>query len=536
MTATATRAINREAMQVRDVPILRATKSTTAPREYDAIGVPYGVEINHEYGPETFDPGSVKLASNAKVLYGHRDVIGRVTAGADVADGSGFGYTGRVSDTTTGRDVMTLVDDGVIDRNSIGFRIDTEDPSGGYYIDPVTDVLHWTAVIAHEFSLVPFPAYDETPITAIRSANTEQKEPDMTAPTVDRAAFDALAAEVTDLNRQIARMGSSRLDQERDTVARWRSLGAFLKDLARGDDEAAEFYRAYTGGTTADTVMKDSFIGDFTKLVAARRRLTNRFGVMPLPESGLSLDYYQLLADTTQVGKQAAEGVDLLKGKVTLKKANTPVETYGGWTELSMQEVERATLPILDTTLTALGITYGRVTELATKSVYEAQIAAAIAAGGTRCITLGAALGASTLDQWLASIINAAEIFEGNGFTVEGLDVSKDVLLRLLALNDGGNRRVLNVYDSPNGAVGRVELGALTGNLAGTPLQMIPNAGASYASFWDSLAMKTYESPGAPAQLQDQNVVNLSKSYSLYGFAAQVVPFPQAIVPIKLSA
>ena len=60
----------------------------------------------------------------------------------------------------------------------------------------------------------------------------------------------------------------------------------------------------------------------------------------------------------------------------------------------------------------------------------------------------------------------------------------------------------------------------------------VRRAPAGTAAFYDSSALKTLENPNAPTQLQDDNIVNLTKQFSLYGYLAVIVPFPTAIVPV----
>jgi hypothetical protein len=67
-------------------------------------------------------------------------------------------------------------------------------------------------------------------------------------------------------------------------------------------------------------------------------------------------------------------------------------------------------------------------------------------------------------------------------------------------------------------------------------VNLLPAADAGTFSFYDDVAIETLESPGAPAQLQDENILNLTKAYSVYGYLAVTNPFPGAIVPTKPGA
>lgn len=495
-------------------------------REVEAIGVPYGQVITPDpegiHVGETFDEGSVTLRDEGTLaFYRHGEPIGLTHTLNQTPTGPKIVM--RLSNTTLGRDSYQLAKDGVLRQVSIGWD------DGDYVVDDA-GVRHWTAVPAREFSLVPFGAYGEgATVTKVRSKAKETDMPPETD-TLTREDLKPVNAALDELKRGLALVGKP----AEPAAPKFRSMAHFLKAIAAGDEAAAEFHRAYTGATTDDTIMKDSFIGEFIKLVTQRRRIVEKFSRDTLPKDGLSVDFYQLDTDTTQVGKQAAQGDDLPYGQIKLKKDNAPIETYGGWTELSRQAIERASYSALNITLRALALKYGQTTEAAARAVYLAQIATNRGAAG-QFIDMGATAAAATADQWLDAIVDAAEKYETNGFGIAGLDVSKDVFKTLIHLKDG-DHRLMKVYGDGVNQVGVLDLSKLSGNLAGIKVEMIPLATAGTASFYDPVAITTLESPGAPAQLQDENIINLSKQFSLYGYAANVVPFPTAIVPVKFAA
>lgn len=495
-------------------------------REVEAIGVPYGQVITPDpegiHVGETFDADSVTLREEGTLaFYRHGEPIGLIRTLTQTPDGPRIVM--RLSDTTLGRDSYQLAKDGVLRQVSIGWD------EGEYSVDDA-GVRHWTNVPAREFSLVPFGAYGEgASVTNVRSKAKEPTMPE-TADVLTREDLTPINTALDELKRGLALVGTG---SGVASVPKFRSMGHFLKAIVAGDEAAAEFHRAYTGGTTDDTIMKDSFVGDFIRLVTQRRRIVNKFSRDSLPKDGLSVDYYQLDTDTTQVTKQEAEGDDLPYGKVTLKKANSPISTYGGWTELTRQAIERATVSALNVTLRALALKYGQTTEAAARAVYLAQIAANRAAANMHA-EIGATVAAATADQWIDVLIEGAEYFETQGFLIDGLDVSKDVFKVLAKLKDG-NTRLMKVYGDGVNQIGELNLGKLSGNLAGVKVEMIPLATAGTATFYDPVAITTLESSGAPAQLQDENIINLSKQFSLYGYAAEIVPFPAAIYPVKFA-
>ena len=73
-----------------------------------------------------------------------------------------------------------------------------------------------------------------------------------------------------------------------------------------------------------------------------------------LPSEGETLSYPIVTEDTTTVGKQAKEGDYLPYGEIKIGARTATIETYGGYTSLSRQAIERASVPYLDKTLEAL--------------------------------------------------------------------------------------------------------------------------------------------------------------------------------------
>lgn len=508
--------------------LIRATDSEK--REFDGLGVPYGEEIEHMFGAEMFDRGCIEDAENARVLWQHREPIGVITSSRDTD--AGFEVTGKISRTDRGNEAMTLLNDGVVRSLSIGFEpieYTVEKREG------LEDLIHWTRVRAREFSLVTFPAYDSAEISTVRTAHTP-KETKMETDTLTRDDLQPIEQRMEDIGRQLSALGTGGGNE--DIGHQFGSMGDFLKRLAGGDSEAAEFHRAYTGATTADTVMKPAFLGDYVKLVTERRRIVNQFTQGTLPKDGMSVDYFQLDEDTTQVGKQAAEGDDLVYGKITLKSANAPVSTYGGWTELSKQAIERATVPALNITLRALALRYARTTNAAVAAVYAQLIADHLAAFNdveTPDLNAAVQLAATpTATNWLDLIVDAALRYEERGYAIGGLNVSVDVFKQLNNLKDG-DQRLMRVYGDGVNQVGELNLTQVQGNLAGCKVSLLPNTAGSVAAFYDPVAIETLESPNAPAQLQDDNIINLSKQFSVYGYQAVLAPFKDAIVPIDFA-
>lgn len=485
-------------------------------RTFTGIGVPYGEVIDLMGWREAFDPDSVSDADDALILWRHDEPIGRVTAVRSLD--TGLEVTGSLSDTERGREAQQLLRDGVIRSMSIGFRpLDYRVES-----DDDGEVIVYTRVRAHEFSLVPFPAYTGATITDVRNRPDERNQ--TMTDTLTRADLDPLMDRIEDFDRSLTRIESA-TQRPQLMGDQWRSMGEFLKAVAAGDDAAAEFHREYTGGTIGDDVVMDTFVGDFIKFVDDRRKLMNLFTRAPLPADGMSVDYVRLDSTEGTVGTQAKEGDDLPGPfKVKLIDDNAAVQTWGGWTELSRQRIERSQTNYLNYVLRLMGIEYAKHTE----RQFVNYLLGKLDDRAGDALELSAA---PDYSEYLGAILDAGDYYNSNGFTIDGLLLSPDWFRELMLTEAADGRPIMSVYGSGVNTVGQVNVPEGRGVLTTVPVQVMWGQTARGA-FYDSAALETQESPGAPAQLQDENIVNLSKQFSLYGFGTFVDPFPQGLVPI----
>lgn len=520
--------------------------NTEGKREFTGIGVPYGqqIEVRDWFGKHTeeFEPGSVEMdAGGAKVFWRHGEIIGRITKGADTD--AGYEVTGSISDTSLGRDAYTMLRDGTIDRLSIGFQpLEWREDEDGHIV--------YTRVRALEFSLVPHPAYDGAQVASVRAqdrttppspATPKEGTRTMEPEALTRADLGPINDTLDDLRREVAlAREAGPAPAAGSALARFGSIGGLLRSLAKGEEDAATAYRAFTegadGAVLADSIVKDSWVGNFIKLATARRSIIADFGgTAALPAEGMNVEYGRLKSDTTEVGKQANEGDNLKYGKIELAPATAPVETYGGWSALSRQVIERSSVPYLDTLWEAMALKYSKATEKAVRDFYAGLIAGKLADDTTPNATVPLPAAFDTTDV-LDSIVDLAEIFDDRGYALSGLHVSKDVFKKFNALTDGDSTRLMTVYGSSVNQVGSLNLAGLSGNIANLTVRVLPGAAANTAVAFDPVAVKVWENPGAPLRLQDENIVNLTKDFSLYGYLAVGNPHPDALVPLEIAS
>ena len=524
-------------------------ESTPEKREISGVGVP--LEERIQIYPGLYEEFAQDCAfddiDRAKLRIDHGTLAGVVASHAR-SKGS-LNITVRASKVAAGDDALVLASDGALDSFSIGFRsldfeqLDNEDGS-------VT--IRHTRVKVREFSLTATPYYPNAAVTEVRSTD-RQKENTMgaTATTTEDTALDELRSDFTARFDQIEESHRSilaRVERGDDTPVKadTRSLGEFVRALASGDKETIDAYnramehmfdeaqhRAYTGGTSADAPIKDGWVGDLTRIFdSSSGILADIFSTGTLPEKGMNIEYAELASNTVQVTEQAAEGDDLAFGKVTLTTKTAPVKTYGGYTQLTRQAIQRSTLPLLNRSLEALAVAAGARKKAVLRAQFATTVAARTAiAANAGVVLLGATLAAGVAGNWEDALVDAALKYDTEDASIEALIVSATVFKKLRSLTVSGER-VFTVFEKNHS--GHLDLPGLKGNLASIPVYLDAGQAGDSAVFVNGRAIRQYDS--ALVSLQDENIINLSKDFSVYRYGAVAAEIPQLIVPVKLAA
>lgn len=509
-------------------------------REISGIGVPLGEQIEVMPGfREEFDQECEFVGlDRAKLRYQHSEVIGVI---AETRREAGqLAITGRVSQTRLGDEALTLTRDGALDSFSIGFRPlewnENEDGS-----------VRYTKVRVREFSLVDQPAYINAAVTDVRSAQTAPERSTITMPDIQTpaapASEEARSTEVEELRGAVDDLSRAFTSfQTRDhegEATETRSAGEILRALVAGDEDTIRYVndlqeRAYAGGTTADSPIKDAWVGDLTRIFdASSGVLSEFFAAGTLPDTGMKVEFAELKSNTVKFEEQLAEGDDLKYGKVTLKTRTADVHTYGGYVQLTRQQIQRSSLPILNRSLEALARAAGATKKAVLRGAYLALVAQRQAlANDEGVLAIGKTLAASTAADWTNLIVDAAVRFDSIDLRLDGMIATPDVFKRLNALEINGNK-VMRVSPT-NNTIGTLDLTALTGDITGVTVICDTGRTGTAAEFGHKNAVRQYDS--GLVQLQDENIINLSKDFSAYRFGAVADEIPAGVVPVKFAA
>lgn len=519
---------------------IRAADADAEPRTVRGLAVPYGVEIELSQGYfETIAPGALADraddATSLKLVWRHDEPIGLITAATETD--AGIEIEARFSDTQRARDAYRLVKDGVIDRLSIGFvplAYDRAEDDDGTH----TTI---TSLDLREVSLVPFPAYDGATVTEVRNqpTPTERTTPMTDAPAYALAAdLDDLRADLTAMEQRAALADLTPATRAEDT----RTPGQALKDLI--SDEAyraalADFQtRAFAGTkSSADATMTTPvWMKDLTRLVDKPNVLAHLFSTGSLPDDGLELEFTELATNTLQVAQLANEGDDLTMGKISTASRKAPIKTFGGYTELTLTAIKRARVNLLDISLRGMAIAAGQ----ASAAYFANAFAEAVKTQDANKLAVTKAATALNWSDISGLFIDAAAKYADLGLSLDGLVVDKATFKALSGLTGTDGRPLMRAAENPSNTIGTVDAKGLTGVILDVPVTCNLRATSGQlgvgivGAFYNREAMRTYETP--LVQLQDENIINLSRQFSVYRYGAVAAEIPTGLVPLKIGA
>ncbi|MBO0743667.1 MAG: phage major capsid protein [Candidatus Dormibacteraeota bacterium] len=182
---------------------------------------------------------------------------------------------------------------------------------------------------------------------------------------------------------QIAEQFREARDPDAAKPYEYRSAGGYILDYWRarlGHDEAAQridlYNRAASHQTTADNpgLLPEQILAPVVQFIDAARPLVLALGPRQLPAGSWSRPR---VTQHTKVGEQSAEKAELVSQKMTIDKVPVTATTYGGYVNVSRQNIDWSQPGIMDLIINDLAAQYSIETENATAD----DLAAAATAG-----------------------------------------------------------------------------------------------------------------------------------------------------------
>lgn len=481
-------------------------------RTVSGIAVPYGETIDLGGFQERIAPGAFDTTKSVPLFFGHehRSIpIGKVTHLRDTA--KGLEMTAKLNESSMANDVYAALRSGDLNKFSIGFIPRESRDENGVTVRVKADL--------KEVSVVTFPAYSGAEVSMVREDTTNSEEKDKMTDN-----YDNEVAELRDSVASLERKFDSIKDEDNATGSGfvYRSGGEFLKGLAKGDSAAREIATRDFGTSVEADNIRPAWVNQALHLVEKQRVVKNLFGTSPLPASGNSIEFPFVKSVTGTVGVQASEGTDLNYLELALDTGTAAVKTYGGYSSVSRQAIERSDVAYLEAVLRMQTIAYANATEKAVQDHLAATYGSTVSATTANKVSIDT--DSTSAAVWLGGVLDAKAAIDANsamGLSADFVLISGDVHKKLALIVDTTGRPVFAVNNDGSNTFGALPLnGRLAGVIDGTPVVVGKNLPAGTVIVASAGAVTSYENSGAPLRLQDENIVNLTKDFSVYGYMA----------------
>lgn len=495
-------------------------------RSVSGIAVPYNQSTNVGDYRESFEKGTFSdHEGSVPFFYGHDHRTGGLPIGkvAEVREtDEGLEVKAFFSQTSKGDEVYTLVRDGVLDKFSIGFK-------------PVKSVKRDGVVVRtkgelKEVSIVPMPAYANAAVSEVRADNHNEKENDstMSNDNVDAPEVAEIREAVSDLERKVSVLSNG---VSATNASQYRSIAEIVKGFAERKADAEVEVRAWDGVSLADNddATRPAWVNKALELIEPKRPFSNLFRKEALPATGMSYVYPYVSGVTGAAGVQVNEGDDLTMVQITSNTKTNSIVTIGVAASLSRQVIERSEVAMLETTLRHMYNEYAIATEKRVADAFKnaAGIQTAVLGGTTQV----AHADADAFD-WLEAVDDGNGLIDDNarGAKASVVVVSRDVFRSMVRVADSTGRPLFALNGDGVNTVGSLSVPGARGTISGLPVVVIPtlDAGSLFVVSGDALTVR--EDPFK--SLQDENIINLTKDFSVYGYHSVDLSNALAIVRI----
>jgi HK97 family phage major capsid protein len=302
----------------------------------------------------------------------------------------------------------------------------------------------------------------------------------------------------------------------------YRSAGQFICDqwsAHLGDRSAQErlevYNRVAAHQKTSDNtgIIPIPAIGEVINFIDASRPMVNAIGPREMPSQNW---FRPLITQQPTVGLQGTAGAaadekaELVSQKMTITKLTGTAVTYGGYVNVSRQDIDFSSPQIMDIIIEGLANAYALQTETATGTALDASAATNIGYGATpTAATLSAAIWSAA-----ATVYGAVK---GQGRLV--LAVAAD---RLAAFGP-----LFPPYNVQNGQSAGLLAGNFgsgpVGNVTGVELIMSPGLASGKSFLFSTAAVDVFEQRVGSLQAVEPSVLGIQVAYAGY-FTPVLIP------------
>ena len=323
--------------------------------------------------------------------------------------------------------------------------------------------------------------------------------------------------------------------QADDELVEFRSAGEYLVESIKahnGNRDSQErlevFYRDADHQRTDDNpgVIPDPIVGPVINFIDAARPIVGSLGVQPLPTGTFHrpkvTQHTAVARQTNADTDESNEKVELTSQKMLLTRNTVNADTYGGYVNVSRQNIDFSSPQVMDLIINDLAAQYAIVTEAATADVLATTSATAV----------------------------EYPLVTGNDFTQEALAGALwDAAATVFTATQGEGRLVLAVAPdrlkvfgplfapvNPQNAqgdgfnAGRFGQGIM-GNISGIEVVMSAGLGSGEAFLYSTAAVEVWEQRVGMLQVVEPSVLGVQVAYA--GYFASLLVENNGIVPLE---
>jgi HK97 family phage prohead protease len=476
-----------------DKSLITAQRGDEGDEEYAriaGIAVPWGVVATVSDGQKVrFERGAFDVDQKAAKLIQNHD-LGQLLGIVDNLEDAeaGLEFEAVLADTSAGRDAVALLKAGAYDAVSVGANPVkfTTDPEG---------VMTVTEAQLIELSLVPIPAFSEAVITEIAAEapadadeqdeqdpadntdNTEQENSEMSEAKTEAQPIEA---EATIPTNPIIYAAKPELPSAVEYIS------AMVKGGHEFDAMRKRVLAAAPEVGTVDTpgILPTPILGPVYNNFIGNRPVVDAIGARAMPGGGKVFIRPEVTTHTS-IAEQAAEFDTVQSGTLVVTDNQVTKKTFGGYVQISEQDLDWTDPAVLSIILDDLGRVYANQTDNAA--------ADALAAG----ITVTRPFPGATYDdpkQWAEWIAGAAQtiLSSSNGNLPTHIFLNPESWGWLLGLSDTADRPLFPQI-GPMNAFGNLSPGQESGVAFGLSVVVDRNFPADFMAIGDASGFEMFE-------------------------------------------
>ncbi len=308
----------------------------------------------------------------------------------------------------------------------------------------------------------------------------------------------------------------------------YRSAGEYIVDLYqskmdnRDAKERLEVYlREAAHQKTSDNlgIIPDPVVGPLVNFVDNARPIVTAIGTRPLPSATWHRPVVTQLPSVAvqgSAGGAADEKVELVSQKMTITKVDASAVTYGGYLNLSRQNIDFSQPSILDIVAEGLAGQYAQETEAAAAAELASTATGAVSAGSADATGVTGAIWEAAASVY-AAVKNQGRLI---------LAVAPDVMRTVGALFPPVNPQSSQSQGFTAGNFGQ----GVLGSISGISVTVSASLAAGEAFLFSTAAVECYEQRGGQLQVVEPSLLGMQIAY--YGYFTPLTLSAAGIVPI----